>query len=475
MPNDNTEGRVLADLRATAAALDPGTRLPSVRELTARHRASPVTVQQAITRLAAEGLVEPRPGRGTFVAPASSAAEARRSLDADLSWQEVALGAQTIDSGGLDTLLALPPDGAIPLSTGYLEPALQPTAALSAAMTRAARRPGAWDRIAVEGLPELRAWFAAQTGGTVGAHDVVISPGGQSLLATAFRALGTPGDPVLVESPTYLGALAAARSAGLRPVPLPTDTDGVRPDHLADTLQRTGARLVYLQPTFANPHGAVLTADRRAAVLDAVHAAGAFVVEDDCARVLALDAEPPPPLITGDRHGHVVHLRSLTKLAAPGLRIAAMCARGPAGARLRAARIVDDFFVSGPLQQAALELVVSPAWRRHLKLLGGALRERRDALAAAVADDLPGARLRSLPGGGLHLWVTLPDGIDERATVAAAGATGVIVSPGRPWFCAQPPCGHLRLTFAGAPPERLGEGVRRLAEAVPALGQAPRG
>lgn len=468
MLKDNTEDPVTAELRRAAGSGGPGTRLPSVRELTARHRVSPVTVQRVIARLAAEGLVDPRPGRGTFVAQATTGTGTGVE-SADLGWQEVTLGAQTVDTGGLDTLLSLPAAGAIPLSTGYVESVLQPTAALGAALARAARRPGAWDRIPVEGLPELRAWFAAQAGGALGAHDVVVSPGGQSLLGTAFRALGAAGEPVLVESPTYLGALAAARSAGLRPVPVPTDTDGVRPDHLADALQRTGARLVYLQPTFANPHGAVLAPDRRAAVLQVVADAGAFVVEDDWARDLWHDHEPPPPLIADDVHGHVVHMRSLTKSAAPGLRVAAMCARGAAGARLRAARVVDDFFVSGPLQQAALELVVSPAWRRHLKTLRVALIDRRDALASAVAEELPGAVLQGLPSGGFHLWLRLPDGSDEAAIVAAAAAAGVVVSPGRPWFCAQPPAGHVRLTYAGAPPQTLREGVRRLAKAVPAL------
>lgn len=425
---------------------------------------------RAIARLAAEGVLDPRPGRGTFVAARPAPAAGSAGVPApDLDWQEVALGAQTVEDGGLDALLALPQPGTIPLSTGYTEPGLQPTAALGTALARAARRPGAWDRLPVEGLPDLRAWFATQAGGSIALHDVIVSPGGQSLLGTAFRALGAAGDPVLVESPTYIGALAAARSAGLRPVPVPTDADGVRPEHLADALERTGARLVYLQPTFANPHGAVIAADRRRAVLDLARQAGAFIVEDDWARDLAIDGDPPAPLVADDPDGHVVHLRSLTKVAAPGLRVAAMSARGAAGARLRTARVVDDFFVSGPLQHAALELVGSPAWRRHLKELRAALLVRRDALADAVATELPGAQVERLPAGGFHLWVRLPDGTDEAAVVAASAAGGTVVSPGRPWFCAPPSAAHLRLTFAGAPPDRLREGVRRLAEAVPAL------
>ena len=167
---------------------------------------------------------------------------------------------------------------------------------------------------------------------------------------------------MIVEAPTYLGALAAARAQGLQPVPVPADERGVRPDLLADALQRSGARLVYLQPAFANPHGASLAVERRAEVLDAVRAAGAFLIEDDAVRDLAFGTAPAP-LFGDDPDGHVVHVRSLTKPAAPGLRISALIARGPALARLRAARIVEDLYVPGPLQEAALDLVGTPAWR----------------------------------------------------------------------------------------------------------------
>src|SRR6185312_15502211 len=103
--------------------------------------------------------------------------------------------------------------------------------------------------------------------------------------------------------------------------------------------------------------------------LSAVSAADAFLIEDDYARDLTIDGDAPPPLAADDPDGHIVYLRSLTKSAAPGLRVAAIGARGPAGARLRSARLLDDFFVAGPLQQATLEFVTAPAWTRHRRAL----------------------------------------------------------------------------------------------------------
>nr|WP_243639328.1 PLP-dependent aminotransferase family protein [Micromonospora sp. MW-13] len=453
--------RVIQDLRQLAVAAEPGARLPSVRELTARHQASPVTVTEAIRQLVAQGLIEARSGRGTFVA---ARPDERRAPD--LSWQTVALGPRPAGEEEMQALLALPPAGAIALSGGYLDADLQPAAALGAALTRAARQPAAWQRGPVEGREDLRAWFARESGGGLRAEDMVICPGGQAALSSALRGLTAPGDTVLVESPTYLGALAAARAAGLRVVPVPADADGVLPDQLAAAFARTGARLFYCQPLHANPHGATLAGHRRAEVVGVVRHSGAFLIEDDYARDLTIDGEAPPPLAADDPDGHVVYLRSLTKSAAPGLRVAAIGGRGPAGARLRAARLLDDFFVAGPLQQATLEFVTAPAWARHRRALRTALRTRREALLTALRRQLPELVPPAVPRGGLHLWSRLPDGTDDVALAAAAAAEGVIVFPGRPWHAAEPPAPHLRLTYAAAPAELMDEAVDRLGRAL---------
>ncbi|MEU5935262.1 PLP-dependent aminotransferase family protein [Micromonospora sp. NPDC047187] len=461
MENGNAAQRVIQDLRGLAAVAGPGARLPSIRELTARHQASPVTVAEAIRQLAAEGLIEARPGRGTFVA-----APPDEPGVPDLSWQTVALGPRRFGQDEMQELLALTPDGTIPLSGGYLHADLQPAAALGSALTRAARQPASWQRGPVEGRADLRAWFAREAGAGLHAEDMVICPGGQAALSSALRALAAPGDALLVESPTYLGALAAARAAGLRVVPVPADADGVRPDQLAAAFARTDARLFYCQPLYANPHGATLAEHRRAQVAEAVRDAGAFLIEDDYARDLTIDDPAPPPLASDDPDGHVIYLRSLTKSTAPGLRVAAVGARGPAGARLRAARLLDDFFVAGPLQQAAIDFLTSPAWSRHRRALRTALRTRRDALLTALRRHLPSLVPQSIPRGGMHLWVRLAAGTDDVALAAAAAAEGVAVFPGRPWYAAEPPAPHLRLTYAAAAPELMDEAVRRLARVL---------
>jgi DNA-binding transcriptional MocR family regulator len=462
MADGSSTNALAATQRAATSAMQPGERLPSTRTLVAQHGVSPVTVARAVAMLAAEGLLVTEPGRGTFVA------DRRPSVVADTAWQTVALGEARTDGQSLVRLLAVPDTTDISFASGYLPDDLQPTRALLAAATRAVRRPRAWSRPPAAGLPELREAMAAGAG--VDAGDVLVVSGGQSGLAAALRGLAPPGAPVLVESPTYPGVLVAARAAGLRPVPVPTDEDGIRPELLADALTRTGARVVYTQPTFANPTGTVLAADRRGAVLEAVRRAGAFLIEDDFARQLAVDVTPPPPLLRDDDHGHVVHLASLSKPAAPSLRIAALIARGPAAARLLATRVSEDFFVARPLQETAVELLASAAWARHLGALRSALRHRRDALVRALDAQVPQLELTRLPRGGLHLWVRLPDGLDDVELAAVARRQELRIEAGRPYFTTEPPASHIRLTYTACAPGDIDEGVRRLARAVEQAG-----
>lgn len=446
-----------------------GGKLPSSRALVDRYRVSPVTVSRALARLAAEGLVVTRPGAGAFRAPARNAAV----RPGDTSWQEVALSAdaatelvpRSVDATGVLVTLAAPPPGVIEFNGGYLHPSLQPEQAMAAALARAGRRPGAWGRPPTDGLPELRDWFARGIGDTWTAAEVLVTAGGQSALTTALRALAPPGAPVLVESPTYPGMLAIARAAGLRPVPVPVDPDGVRPDLLAAAFRASGARVFVCQPLFQNPTGAVLSAARRPDVLRIAREAGAFVVEDDFVRRLVHeDAGPlPGPLAADDPDGVVVHVCSLTKATSPSLRVGVLAARGPVLERLRAIHVVDTFFVPRPFQEAALELVGSAAWNRHLRSVSAALKTRRDTLTTALRTELPEPALPHIPSGGYHLWLRLPDGTDEQAVVSAALRAGVAVAPGRPYFSAEPPAPHLRLSFAAvAGPAEITEGVRRL-------------
>lgn len=474
MKRSSSAEEVAATLRQELARFSPGEKLPSSRALVERFGVSPVTVSRALAALAAEGLVITRPGAGAFRAQHSVI----DSRAVDTSWQQIALTAEDqqhaepapriVDASSVFASLVPPPPGVIAFNGGYLHSSLQPRQALTAAFARAVRRPGAWERPPLDGLPELRSWFAREVGGADGAvipSQVLVTGGGQAALTTALQALAPPGSPVLVESPTYPGVLAAARAAGLRPVPVPVDHGGVRVDLLEGAFAATGARVFYCQPLFHNPTGVVLAPDRRRRITEIAHGAGAFIIEDDFARRLGHGGPLPPALVADDAYGTVVHVSSLTKPASPNLRVGALVARGPVMERLRAIQLVDSFFVPRPLQEAALELVGTPAWPRHLRAITAALRERREAMLAALHRYMPSvaATVRA-PAGGYHLWLRLPDGTDETALTAALLRADVAVSPGRPYFAAEAPDPYIRLSFADiAGTEEITEGIHRIA------------
>jgi DNA-binding transcriptional MocR family regulator len=239
MNDDSNLGSAQVELEHLIRKLPADSRLPSYRELQQRYRLSPATVRRVLADLTRRGLVETRPGSGTYTVPRRAAA-----TPADVSWQTMALGSRAGLGADLEQLVEPAPADAVSMASGFLDERLQPLGLLAAAATRASRRPQAWNRLPAQGLPELRAHFAAEIGPAVTAQNVLITPGGQAALSAAFRHLAAPGDPVIVESPTYVGALAAARAAGLTLVPVPGDHDGMVPQALADALSRTGAKLV---------------------------------------------------------------------------------------------------------------------------------------------------------------------------------------------------------------------------------------
>ncbi|HEX4226865.1 MAG TPA: PLP-dependent aminotransferase family protein [Pseudonocardiaceae bacterium] len=475
--SDGSSAHKLAELlRDEVKRYSPGAKLPSSRDLIGRFQISPATMSRAIALLAEGGLVSVRPGAGVFRATSTGT----RVDVGDMSWQEVALNTEApprqIHASAVLAALTDPPEDVIDLNGGYLHSTMQPEAALAAALSRAGRRPGVWSRPPTNGLPELRSWFARQIVGDLGtitADNVVLTSGGQTALSVVARALTGPSAPVLVESPTYAGLLSILRTAGLRPVPVPMDEHGLRPDLLTEAFRATRARLLICQPTYQNPTGVTWPRQRRLDILATARAAGSFLLEDDFARLLAHAESPaaPPPLAADDRDGVVVHVRSLSKPTSPTLRVAALCAHGAALERIRGLHAVDQFFVPRPLQEAALELVSAPAWRRHLRALSVELRDRRDVTVAAVREHLPEVAVVTVPHGGYHLWLRLPDRIDETRLVGEALHAGVAAMPGKVYFAADAPGSHLRLSYAAAANrEQIAEGVRRLSVALGRLG-----
>lgn len=456
MSNDNRPSVIAAQLRQQIGDMAAGAKLPGVRELSKEYQASAATVSTALAELSSLGLVRAEPGRGTFVAARERLAEP------DYSWQSQALGRVRVDADRASRLGGYGTPEHLPLSWGYLASELVPGEELQRIGARAAKTSRAWDMTPPAGLQELRRVLAAEY--HADPNDVLVVPGGQQGLVFAMRTLAEPGATLITESPSYPGAILAAQSAGLEISSVPSDEHGIIIERLDDELGRSKARLVYLQPSYANPTGTVLAKERRTQVIDLATRHGAFVIEDDWARHLGFEGTAPTPLFTDDPHGHVVTVMTLSKPVSPGLRLGAIIARGPAGERLRASRTADDLCVAPLVQEIALSFLSSSVWPRHLRRLRIELTARRDALVSALHSTLPEARIARVPKGGIHLWARLPHGTDTQQFCTTAYGAGVLIGDGRHFFVDEPPAPFLRFSFGAATEAQLAEGVRRIAQ-----------
>lgn len=344
------------------------------------------------------------------------------------------------------------------LHSGYPEKALLPERLVRSALTRAARSDYSISQSPASGLPELRAWFATDLASSTPsglvaptADDVIVLPGSQSGLSTLFRTLVGAGQPLLIESPSYWGAILAAAQVGVQLVPVATGPDGPDPDDIDRAFARTGARAFYTQPNFANPTGTQWSADLGEKVLDIVKRHGAFLIEDDWAHDFGISSDPQP-IASRDDTGHVVYLRSLTKSMSPAIRVAGLIARGPAHARILADTQAQAMYVSGVLQAAAVDVVKQPSWSTHLRALRDDLRIRRDLLVNSLREHAPDVRLETVPRGGLNVWVRLPDASDIHTVTRYCVDNGVIVAAGDDWFPAEPTGRYLRLNYAATDP-----------------------
>ncbi|MCM3897302.1 MULTISPECIES: aminotransferase-like domain-containing protein [Gordonia] len=467
---DDSSSRIAQHLRVLAEREQPGSRLPSTRALAKQFGAGPVTVQRALATLVSDGIVETRSGEGTFVA-------ARRlATRRDIGWQTAALGPERSGIPATGSTLRMVPHDTIAMHGGYPDQELLPQEPVAAAVRRVSRQAAAFTRPPVAGVPELRRWFVSELaeGGDRGWRDsdVVITSGGQAALAATMRAIAAPGEAIVMESPTYWGAIAAARQAGLVIVPVARTGGAPSAVDLDTAFATSGARVFYAQPNYANPTGEQWSAQQRAEVLDVVAAHRAFVVEDDWAHDFGVDTVPRT-LVSADENGHVVYLRSLTKSMSSSIRVAAVMARGPVRQRIESALALSDLYVSPILQLAALDVVTRPAWRTSLQRLRRGLGARRDALLDALRAEP--SLTATPPPGGLHLWVRLPDSIrvpdrgvgdvptDPDVVAARALARGLSVVAGREWFPAEPTGPYVRLSYAAAGPDRYAEAVEILA------------
>ncbi|HVM00712.1 MAG TPA: PLP-dependent aminotransferase family protein [Egibacteraceae bacterium] len=324
-----------------------------------------------------------------------------------------------------------------------------------------------------QGLPELRERLVdVMAAEAIPAHadDLVVTSGGQQGLDLVAKLFCDPGDVILAEGPSYVGALGAFSAYQTAVVHVPMDEQGLIPDALEQTLGwlrdsgRT-AKFLYTVPNHQNPAGVSLSTARRERLLELAGHFDLLVVEDNPYGLLDFKGEIRPALKSLDSE-RVVYVGTLSKVFAPGIRIGWVAAEGPVRDKLVLLKEAADLCHSNFTQYVAQRWLADQPWFEQVCQSREVYRERCGALLDALASEMPGDCSWSEPTGGFFVWARLPEGLDARELLARAIRARVAYVPGQAFYADGGGGDHLRLSFGFSSPERIREGVRRLAEVV---------
>ncbi|MBK8901591.1 MAG: PLP-dependent aminotransferase family protein [Anaerolineaceae bacterium] len=377
----------------------------------------------------------------------------------------------------------------ISFAGGLPAPEMFPVEAFEAATQRVLRQHGsqALQYSTTEGYLPLRELIVEKMGRygiEASVDNVLITSGSQQALDLIGKLLINPGDLVLTEQPTYLGALQAWRAYQAEFSTVPIDDDGLRIDLLEEALCG-GPKFMYVLPNFQNPGGVTLSYERRLALIDIADRYGVPIIEDDPYGELRFEGEHLPPLVVLDADklngrqytnhnipnsyfkGNVIYMSTFSKTLAPGLRLGWIVAPASVIQHCVMAKQGMDLHTSSFVQMVAYEVAKDGFLAEHVRQIRQVYRERRDIMLAAMAEHFPPGVRWTTPKGGLFLWVSLAEEMDSTAVLQEAIAHNVAFVPGATFYPDNDQQKNsFRLNFSNATPEQIGEGIGRLGQVL---------
>jgi DNA-binding transcriptional MocR family regulator len=314
------------------------------------------------------------------------------------------------------------------------------------------------------GLRERLAMLMAEEATEVDPEDVLVTTGAQQALDLMAKVLIDPGDEIVVEAPSYVGALSAFGAYEPRFVPVDLDEDGLVVDQLEEALVR-GARpkFVYTVPSFHNPAGVTMSHERRQRLVALCREARVPIVEDNPYGMLRFEGDPLPTLRSLDPQ-NVIYLGTVSKVFSPGVRVGWAVAEPGVLQRLILAKEAADLCGSNLTMLVTERYLSGEAWRANLATLVQTYRSRRDAMLSALSEHFPAGARWTRPAGGFYVWVTLPEFVDTRTMLAAAVERRVAYVPGTGFYADGRGSRQMRLAFCYPTEDRIREGVRRLGQ-----------
>lgn len=401
--------------------------------------------------------------------------------------QRYAQRMQNMGSSLLRELLKITQDPQIISFAGGLPaPEVFPVEAFEIATSRVLQKQGqqALQYSASEGYFPLRQWivdYMARYGIEAKVENVLITSGSQQALDLIGKVMINPGDLILTELPTYLGALQAWRAYQAEFTSIPVDDDGLRIDLLEEALCG-GPKFMYILPNFQNPAGVTLTLERRKYLVDIADVYGIPIIEDDPYGELRYEGEHVAPLVVldaqkqthrpnysnghGFMRGNVIYISTFSKTLAPGLRLAWIVAPADVINHCVTAKQGMDLHSSTLVQMTAYELIKDGFLRDHVQRIREVYGYRRDVMLDALENYFPAGATWTRPEGGLFLWVTLPEEVDTLALMPEAIANKVAYVPGSAFYADNGLPNTFRLNFSNAKPEQIEIGIKRLGEVL---------
>ncbi|WP_282942874.1 PLP-dependent aminotransferase family protein [Paenibacillus sp. RC67] len=442
--------------------LQAGTRLPSVRNQSKKLGVSLVTVVKAYKKLEEDNYITSVQGKGTFVKEntvGEMLAEETSPFDWQLAFQDYLPRSQFARF--------LHTSEKIQLSSSMVDPGLLPTQLFEREFAQIlSRNPKVLSRYAeIQGDSQLRnatSQYLENLGVTAAPEQILITNGTQQGLDLIARTFIGNGDVVVTEAPTYPGAIDVFRGRGAIILSVPVDSEGMRVDLLQNLCDKYKPKMIYITAPFHNPTGTVMSPKRQRQILEIAQNIQCIIIEDDSCSEIYYGKKPPAPIKKMDFSGHVIYLKGLSKILAPGCRIGLLVASGSIFNRLYAAKANADLGNSLLAQKTILPLIESKKMQDHLRKLRIALKLRRDLVLALLSEHAPSEITWLVPQGGLNLWISLPFWMNADHLLMEAKKQQLNFLPGSACYPVEQENHHLRLSFSYVNENLLSEGIKIL-------------
>lgn len=452
------------------------TRLPATRQLASDLGVNRITIENAYAGLEADGLIMSRVGSGTFVLEQINLAipsERDISLPWPL-WQHEIKDIEVVENMPLTAgePAASQNGKIIDFTSGIGDFQNFPIEEFRKVLQKVLRRDGIsalgyGDQRGYAPLRKTIAQVLASQGLRTSAENILITAGSQQAITLVAQLLLKPGDIILVERPTYSGALNIFSAGDFKTVWMPMDDDGIRTEEVETILQKFHPKLIYTIPNFQNPTGTCLNSLRRRELIALADRYNVPILEDDFVGDLRYDGRAQPSLKALDPNGRVIYTSTFSKMLMPGLRVGFLVANGPVYDRLQQYKRAVDLATSNLIQRSLEAFITVGRYQSHLRRSRQIYRKRRNAMLAAIERYLPAGISLNPPLGGLYVWMQLPEKINASELQKYAEEEAVRFAPGRIFFSGDPEGERfIRLNFVSQTAEDNTEGIRRLGKAI---------